>query len=135
MHPGVNATVTCTAQVRSKSLGEDDRHFTLVDGSVEFADRTLHVPVPAFTLYVNQWKSDGSLCHGENTELIRKRMLYTTHHVYVPLNLKYEIKTDPGCIPRFTAYVELDHLAEYNGGPRGNRAPARSSTCSCLFVQ
>jgi|tagenome__1003787_1003787.scaffolds.fasta_scaffold20929693_2 hypothetical protein len=182
VHPGVNATVTCTAQVRSTSLGYNDEYYNLVSGSVRFADQsvdndttgqpiqasvarttyfdlpdttTLRVPetnmfdvapgftglsvfgdtnyvvVPpcdtcttgastaTFTLYVNQWKSDGQLCHTERTEPLSKTVLYATHHAYVPLNKLFEISTAAGCIPRFNAYVRVDYGSGYSGGTHG----------------
>jgi len=182
VHPGVDATVTCTAQVRSTSLGYNDEYYNLVSGSIRFADQsvandttgqpiqasvarttnfdlpdnpTLRIPATdmfdvapgftglsvfgdsnyvvnkpcetcttgastaTFTLYVNQWKGDGQLCHTERTEPLTKTMLYSTHHVYVPLNKLFEIRTDAGCIPRFNAYVRVDYVSQYSGGTHG----------------
>ena len=184
VHPGVDTTVTCTAQVRSRSLGLDNRYLNLVSGSLQVADpsvdndingqpiqasveRTTYFDLPdnptlripetgmfdlapgftglsvfgdtnyvvlpppcpeqcpngesraAFSLYVNQWKADGQLCHRERIEPFAKTMFYRTHHIYVPQNLRFEIRTDPGCIPRFNAYVRLDHVSGWNGGTHG----------------
>ncbi|NRN69566.1 hypothetical protein GC106_68230 [Kibdelosporangium sp. 4NS15] len=183
VQPDVTGTVTCTAQVRSASLGYDDEYFTLASGSLSFADQsvdnttagtpiqssvprtvyfdpanpTLRVPATGmfdlapgfrglsvfgdtnyevlkpcsdpgcttgastarFTLFVNQWKADGTVCQSASTPAVTKTMLYSVHHVYVPLNKLFEIRTDAGCIPRFNAYVKVDHVSGYSGGVHG----------------
>lgn len=181
VHPGVATTVTCTAQVRSISLGYDDRYYNLVGGSIRFTDQSVAntttgqpiqasvarntsidpanpvLRIPAtntfdiapgfkglkvfgdsnymvvkpcadcttgastarFTLLVNQWKADGTVCHSDSTTPITKTMLYSVHHVYVPLTKQFEIKTDPGCVPRFNAYVKVDYISGYDGATHG----------------
>ncbi|GAA5139922.1 hypothetical protein GCM10023320_76760 [Pseudonocardia adelaidensis] len=59
-----------------------------------------------FTLIVNQWKSDGTLCHTDATTTVTKTVPYAVHRIYVPLNKpNFLVSTAPGRIPRFNAYV------------------------------
>lgn len=184
VHPGVAGTVTCTANVRSASLGYDDETFRLVGGSMRFADQSvanatngheLQQSVPAgvkavnassptvrepaldyftigsgfdglsvigdtefmvcypstpcnksgsttalFRLFVNQWKSDGTLCHTDGSWQVTKTVPYWVHHIYVPLNHpNFEVKTGNGCIPKFNAYVRVDWISGQSGGVQG----------------
>lgn len=85
--------------------------------------------VASFTLYINQWKPTGELCHRERTDPKSLRMLYETHHVYVPLAKLFTLNQDPQCT-RFNAYVQLNYGREYNGGTHGVATALTDSTGS-----
>ncbi len=170
VHPGVTGTVTCTAYIRTASLGYDNSMVRLVSGSLWFADTSVdntttgepaqastargvhnvnaagpilrdpalptfdlapgfkglsvfgdneymicHPNGPcdkngssraSFTLYVNQWKADGTLCHSDNSTSETLTVPYYVHHVSVPLHKPdFQVRTGNGCITRFNAYV------------------------------
>ncbi|KJK39467.1 hypothetical protein UK23_40800 [Lentzea aerocolonigenes] len=186
VHPGVAARVTCTAYVRTASLGWDDSTVNLVSGSLRIAPtagRAIQAAVPvtvpldaqnpitrqpaipmfdvpartldvvadteymvcntstpcdktktskaAFTLIVNQWKADGTLCQTDSAAVTADTP-YWVHHVVVPLKLTgFPVKTDNGCIPRFNAYVLVKWLSGQTGAVQGvaaNLTDARGST-------
>ncbi|MDQ3578349.1 MAG: hypothetical protein M3443_12290 [Actinomycetota bacterium] len=59
-----------------------------------------------FTLFVNQWKSDGTLCKTDSSGQVTHDVPYWVHHKYVPLDkADFTVSTAPGCVPRFNAYV------------------------------
>jgi len=73
-----------------------------------------------FTLIVNQWKADGSLCQSNAATTVTKSMYYYIHHHYVPLNKpNFAIRTDSGCIPRFNAYVKINRISGDLGAVQG----------------
>lgn len=74
-----------------------------------------------FTLYINQWKQDGSLCKTDDPRAtIVKTVPYAVHHIYVPLNKPdFLVSTAPGCIPRFNAYVKVEWLGGETGAVQG----------------
>lgn len=189
VHPGVAARVTCTAFIRTASLGWDDSTVSLVSGSMRITPAGTGKPiqsvvpagllkvdastpivrqpslpmfdVPAatknldviadveymvchttgqcdktktskasFTLFVNQWKADGTLCQTDSTGVVLDTP-YWVHHVVVPLKMNdYPVKTDSGCIPRFNAYVMVKWLGGETGAVQGvatNLTDARGS--------
>lgn len=72
-----------------------------------------------FTLYVNQWKSDGSLCYSDYVS-VTKKLSYAVHHAYVPLHFpNFTISKSRGCIPRFNSYVRVDRVGGMNGTVQG----------------
>lgn len=184
VHPGVAGTVTCTANIRTASLGYDDSTVRLASGSLRFADqsidnatdgtalqqsvpsglykvdsgnRTVRLPIldmfdlrtgftglsvvgdteymvchtsatcnkngvstARFTLFVNQWKSDGTLCHTDASAAVTKSVPYWVHHIFVPLNkADFPVRTGNGCIPRFNAYVKVDWQSGETGAVQG----------------
>ena len=184
VHPGVDADVTCTAYIRTASLGWNDSSMRLVGGSLRFADTSIDnaadgEPVqkstsqgvihldgsnvdaqdPAlrefdlapgfkglsvfgdteymvchpgsgcdkaksskarFTLVVNQWKADGSLCHRDSTTSVTLDVPYYVHHAVVPLHKRdFLIRADSGCVPRFDAHVLVEWLGGETGGIQG----------------
>lgn len=184
VHPGSAGTVTCTAQIRTASLGYDDSTVRLVSGSLRFTDqsvdnavtgaalqqgvpsglykvdaatRTVRLPTldmfdirsgftglsvfgdteymvchpstacnkygtstARFTLFVNQWKSDGTLCHTDASATVTRTVPYWVHHIFVPLNkANFGVHTGNGCIPRFNAYVKVDWLSGESGAVQG----------------
>ncbi|MFS8097016.1 hypothetical protein LFM09_07720 [Lentzea alba] len=196
VHPGVAAEVTCTAYIRTASLGWDNSTVQLVGGSMRFADtsvdnNTRGEPIQKstsqgvihlnsgntvarepllptfdlapgfkglsvfgdneymvchpgaecdksksskarFTLFVNQWKADGSLCHQDSSASATLDVPYYVHHIVVPLNKpNFEVRTGDGCIPRFNAYVLVQWLGGETGGIQGtalNLTDSRRST-------
>lgn len=73
-----------------------------------------------FTLFVNQWKADGTLCHTDSSATVTKTVPYWVHHIYVPLNKPdFQVRTDSGCIPRFNAYVLVQWLSGETGAVQG----------------
>lgn len=73
-----------------------------------------------FTLIVNQWKADGTLCQTDTTTTVTKSFPYRVHHAFVPLNKSnFKIRTDSGCIPRFNAYIKVTWLGGEPGGVQG----------------
>ncbi|MFI6095845.1 hypothetical protein ACIA8G_09855 [Lentzea sp. NPDC051213] len=184
VQPGVDATVTCTAYLRTASLGWDDSTVALVGGSLKFADTSvandtsgaeiqksvsqgvIHLNAdnadarePAlptfdlapgfkglsvfgdneylichpgsacdksktskarFTLFVNQWKADGTVCHSDSSTSATVDVPYYVHHLVVPLHKQnFEVRTGSGCIPRFNAYVLVQWLGGETGGIQG----------------
>ncbi|MBP2327965.1 hypothetical protein JOF56_008350 [Kibdelosporangium banguiense] len=184
VHPGVTGVVTCTAYIRTASLGYDDSTVDLVGGSLRFADVSVDntaagepiqssvprgllnvnsatpiVRQPAmpmfdtaagfsglsvfgdteymvchpgsscdksgsstarFTLFVNQWKADGTVCHSDSSASVTKAVPYYVHHIFVPLNKPdFQVRTDSGCIPRFNAYVLVEWLSGETGAVQG----------------
>lgn len=187
VHPGVAGVVTCTAFIRTASLGWDNSTVNLAGGSLRFADFSVDnttaggpiqgsvprgvlnlnssnpiVRQPAtpifdtaagftglsvfgdteymichpgsacdksgsstarFTLFVNQWKADGTVCHSDSSTSVTKTVPYYVHHIYVPLNKPdFQIRTDSGCIPRFNAYVLVQWQSGQTGGVQGTAA-------------
>ncbi|GAA3629523.1 hypothetical protein GCM10022267_15140 [Lentzea roselyniae] len=189
VHPGKAALVTCTAFIRTASLGFDDSTVNLVSGSMRIVPTTgpaIQATVPAgllkvdaanpivrqpalpifdvpagtkslnvvadveylvchtisacnkskssqasYTLFVNQWKSDGTLCHTDSTGVTLDTPYYV-HHVVVPLKMSgFTVKTDAGCAPRFNAYVLVKWLGGETGAVQGtanNLTDGRGST-------
>jgi hypothetical protein len=73
-----------------------------------------------FTLFVNQWKSDGTLCKTDNSIQVTHDVPYWVHHKYVPLNkADFTVSKAPGCIPRFNAYVKAEWLGGQPAGIQG----------------
>jgi hypothetical protein len=73
-----------------------------------------------FTLFVNQWKSDGTLCKTDSSVQVTHDVPYWVHHKYVPLNkADFTVSTAPGCIPRFNAYVKAEWLGGETAGIQG----------------
>jgi hypothetical protein len=73
-----------------------------------------------FTLIVNQWKQDGSLCHTDASTARTSTIPYAVHHYYLALNkADFAVETGNGCIPRFNAYVKVDWLSGQDGGVQG----------------
>ncbi|MEU0884781.1 hypothetical protein ABZ345_39830 [Lentzea sp. NPDC005914] len=176
VHPGVATRVTCTAYIRTASLGYDDSTMNLVSGSLRIVPtsgpaiqsavpslleldesspvvrqpslpmfdapagtKSLNVTADveymichtstdcdksksskaAYTLFVNQWKSDGTLCQTTSTGVTLDTPYYV-HHVVVPLKLSgFTAKTDSGCVPRFNAYVLVKWLGGETGAVQG----------------
>ncbi|MEV6243071.1 hypothetical protein [Lentzea sp. NPDC051838] len=184
--PGVATRVTCTAYIRTASLGWDDSTVALVGGSMRItpqAGRAIQSAVPTFTkldaanpitrqpalpmfdaqaktldvvanveymvchttgqcdktktskasytLLVNQWKADGTLCQTDSTA-VTSETPYWVHHVVVPLKKTgFQVKTDNGCIPRFNAYFLVKWISGETGAVQGvasNLTDARGST-------
>lgn len=96
-----------------------------------------------FTLFVNQWKSDGSLCHSDSVS-VSKQVSYSVHHIYVPLHMpNFAVSTSSGCIPRFNAYVKVDRVSGMNGKVQGiargltdgnSPTPTHNSDMSHIFA-
>ncbi|WP_309114230.1 hypothetical protein [Saccharothrix sp.] len=61
------------------------------------------------TLFVNQWKRDGTLCKTDSTS-ITTTVRRDVHHQVVPLHLLFPAATGGDCIPRFNFYVKTDWL-------------------------
>lgn len=180
VHPGVATRVTCTAFIRTASLGWDDSTMFVVGGSLKVANASVgnapdgkpiqralpsgllkvdaSAPIvrePAlpmfdtaagttsldvvadteylvchtiaecdkskssnasYTLMVNQWKADGTVCQTDSSTSVTLDTPYYVHHVVVPLKKSgFKVRTDSGCIPRFNAYV----LVKWNSGETG----------------
>lgn len=184
VHPGVAETITCTANIRTASLGYAAATVRLVSGNLRFADTSIdndsagapvQASVPAgvlrvdaasptvrepstdyfelgdgftglsvfgdiefltcapgtlcnktgasnarFTLVVNQWKADGTLCHSDASTSVTRSVPYAVHHAFVPLNTpNFAIQTGGGCIRRFNAYVRTTWLSGETGAVQG----------------
>ncbi|VVJ18601.1 Uncharacterised protein [Amycolatopsis camponoti] len=67
------------------------------------------------TLFVNQWKADGTLCKSDasasETAVVRRDV----HHLVVPLNTHFAAATGNGCVPKFNFYVKTDWLSGSTG--------------------
>lgn len=73
-----------------------------------------------FTLVINQWKSDGTLCRTDDSLKVTHDVPYWVHHKYVPLNkADFAVSTAPGCVPRFNAYVKAEWLRGQTAGIQG----------------
>ncbi|MFC0532427.1 hypothetical protein [Phytohabitans kaempferiae] len=73
-----------------------------------------------FTLFINQWKSDGTLCKTDSSVQITHDVPYWVHHKYVPLNkADFTVSRAAGCIPRFNAYVKAEWLGGQTAGIQG----------------
>ncbi|PZF83913.1 hypothetical protein [Jiangella anatolica] len=73
-----------------------------------------------FTLFINQWRSDGTLCKTDSSVQITHDVPYWVHHKYVPLNKPdFAVSDAPGCIPRFNAYVKAEWLGGQLAGIQG----------------
>ncbi|MBB5790703.1 hypothetical protein [Jiangella mangrovi] len=73
-----------------------------------------------FTLFINQWKSDGTLCRTDSSVQVTHDVPYWVHHKYVPLNkADFAVSDAPGCIPRFNAYVKAEWLGGQTAGIQG----------------
>uniref|UniRef100_UPI000524CA9C hypothetical protein n=1 Tax=Saccharothrix sp. NRRL B-16314 TaxID=1463825 RepID=UPI000524CA9C len=73
-----------------------------------------------FTLIINQWKSDGTLCKTDSSVVVTHDVPYWVHHKYVPLNkADFTVSTAAGCIPRFNAYVKAEWLGGETAGIQG----------------
>ncbi|WP_410652042.1 hypothetical protein [Amycolatopsis sp. cmx-4-54] len=73
-----------------------------------------------FTLFVNQWKADGTLCKTDSSVQVTHEVPYWVHHKYVPLNkADFSVSKAPGCIPRFNAYVKAEWLGGEAAGIQG----------------
>lgn len=182
VHPGVATRVTCTAFIRTASLGWDDSTLRLVSGSLKIANasvvngaagKPIQSIVPpglykvdatnpvarqpvlstfdvtpdvksldlvadveymichttgqcdktrtskaSFTLIVNQWKADGTLCQSDTSTNVVLDTPYYVHHVVVPLK-KTGLKVRPDCAPRFNAYVLVKWLGGETGAVQG----------------
>jgi hypothetical protein len=80
-------------------------------------DKTTQVK---FTLIVNQWKSDGTLCRTDGGIQVTHDVPYWVHHKYVPLNKSdFAVSREPGCVPRFNAYVKAEWLGGQTAGIQG----------------
>jgi hypothetical protein len=82
-----------------------------------------------FTLFVNQWKADGTtLCQTQYATPVIKTMSYWVHHHYIPLHLPdFTIQTANGCAPKFNAYVKVDWLSGETGAVQGVATPLEDS--------
>jgi hypothetical protein len=177
VNPGVATRVTCTAFLRTASLGWDDSTVRFVSGSLRVAGTTngkaiqtvvapgLYkvdatnpvVRLPAqpmfdvtadtrsldvvtdteymichttgqcdkskssqasFTLIVNQWKADGTICQSDTSTSVVLDTPYYVHHLVVPLK-KTGFKVDPNCAPRFNVYVLVKWLGGETGAVQG----------------
>ncbi|PWK87051.1 hypothetical protein C8D88_104212 [Lentzea atacamensis] len=196
VHPGVAADVTCTAYLRTASLGYENSTVYLAGGSMRFANTSVEndtrgealqkstsqgvihlntsnpdareplLPMfdlapgvkglsvfgdneymvchpnsscdkakssrARFTLLVNQWKADGSVCHQDSSASATVDVPYYVHHIVVPLHKpNFEVRTGDGCIPRVNAYVRVQWLGGETGGIQGtalNLTDSRGST-------
>lgn len=84
-----------------------------------------------FTLFINQWKSNGDLCKTDSSIQVTDDVPYWVHHLYVPLNkADFTVSTAAGCIPRFNAYVKAEWLSGQTAGIQGtaNLTDSRFST-------
>ncbi|SDU47313.1 hypothetical protein [Jiangella alkaliphila] len=73
-----------------------------------------------FTLFINQWRSDGTLCKTDASIQVTHDVPYWVHHKYVPLNkADFTVSDAPGCIPRFNAYVKAEWLGGETAGIQG----------------
>lgn len=73
-----------------------------------------------FTLTINQWKVDGSLCRTDDSIKVTHDVPYWVHHKYVPLNkADFAVSTAPGCTHRFNAYVKAEWLGGETAGIQG----------------
>ncbi|RSN33281.1 hypothetical protein DL990_14930 [Amycolatopsis sp. WAC 01416] len=73
-----------------------------------------------FTLFVNQWKADGTLCKTDSSIQVTHEVPYWVHHKYVPLNkADFTVSKAPGCVPRFNAYVKAEWLGGEAAGIQG----------------
>ena len=176
VHPGVATRVTCTAFLRTASLGWDDSTVRLVSGSLKataFTGKAIQAVTPpglyrveagnpvarqpslamfdvpvgtksldvvsdteymvchttgqcdksksskaSFTLIVNQWKADGTLCQSDTSTSVVLDTPYYVHHVVVPLK-KTGLQVNPDCAPRFNAYVLVKWLSGETGAVQG----------------
>ncbi|NKE61037.1 hypothetical protein FXN61_31340 [Lentzea sp. PSKA42] len=176
VHPGVATRVTCTAFIRTASLGWDDSTLRLVSGSLKavvFAGKAIQASTPpglykvdaanpvvrqpllplsdvpadtqsldvvadaeymichttgqcdktktskaSFTLIVNQWKADGTLCQSDTSTSVVLDTPYWVHHVVVPLK-KSGLVVRKDCAPRFNAYVLVKWLGGETGAVQG----------------
>lgn len=84
-----------------------------------------------FTLIVNQWKSDGTLCKTDGSVQLTQDVPYWVHHKYVPLNkADFAVSTAPGCLPRFNAYVKAEWLSGLTAGIQGTASGLSDSSGS-----
>ncbi|ANZ41100.1 hypothetical protein BBK82_39075 [Lentzea guizhouensis] len=85
-----------------------------------------------FTLFINQWKADGSLCQTDSSATVTMDVPYYVHHVYVPLHKPdFQIRTDSGCVPKFSTYVRTRWIGGETGAVQGvakNMTDSRGST-------
>ncbi|MEV6603079.1 hypothetical protein [Kutzneria sp. NPDC051319] len=73
-----------------------------------------------FTLFINQWKSDGTLCKTDSSVVVTHDVPYRVHHSYAPLNkADFTVSKEPGCVPRFNAYVKAEWLGGETAGIQG----------------
>lgn len=67
------------------------------------------------TLFVNQWKADGTLCKTDASSSVTAVVRRDVHHLVVPLNTHFAAATGNGCVPKFNFYVKTD----WTGGSTG----------------
>ena len=67
------------------------------------------------TLFVNQWKADGTLCKSDSSSSVTAVVRRDVHHLVVPLNTHFAAATGNGCVPRFNFYVKTDWVSGSTG--------------------
>jgi len=67
------------------------------------------------TLFVNQWKADGTVCKSDSSESVTAVVRRDVHHLVVPLNTHFTAATGNGCVPKFNFYVKTDWLSGSTG--------------------
>ncbi|MEU8634056.1 hypothetical protein AB0C38_17920 [Amycolatopsis sp. NPDC048633] len=67
------------------------------------------------TLFVNQWKADGTVCKTDSSASVTAVVRRDVHHLVVPLNTRFAAATGNGCVPKFTFYVKTDWLSGSTG--------------------
>lgn len=53
------------------------------------------------TLFVNQWKADGTVCKSDSSASETAVVRRDVHHLVVPLNTHFTAATGNGCVPKF----------------------------------
>ncbi|WP_410673899.1 hypothetical protein [Amycolatopsis sp. cmx-4-68] len=67
------------------------------------------------TLFVNQWKADGTLCKTDGSSSVTAVVRRDVHHLVVPLNTHFTAATGGGCVPKFNFYVKTDWVSGSTG--------------------
>ncbi|MEV4150879.1 hypothetical protein AB0J40_45010 [Amycolatopsis sp. NPDC049691] len=67
------------------------------------------------TLFVNQWKADGTLCKSDASSSVTALVRRDVHHYVVPLNTHFTAATGNGCVPKFNFYVKTDWVSGSTG--------------------
>ncbi|WP_284746285.1 hypothetical protein [Amycolatopsis sp. RTGN1] len=67
------------------------------------------------TLFVNQWKADGTLCKSDASSSVTALVRRDVHHYVVPLNTRFTAATGNGCVPKFNFYVKTDWVSGSTG--------------------
>ncbi|MFG1647959.1 hypothetical protein ACGFMK_47370 [Amycolatopsis sp. NPDC049252] len=82
------------------------------------------------TLFVNQWKADGTLCKSDASATVTAVVRRDVHHLVVPLNTHFTALTGNGCVPKFTFYVKTDWLSGSTGAAQISSGLLPDSTSS-----